>query len=72
MDAPPHPLLRPAVNPNFEDLSCEMIFGKPPPPVELDAVYNQPCFTTQCNLGTISSRSALAPCPKIDTERPRG
>jgi hypothetical protein len=29
-----------------------MIFGQFPPPVEQDPVYNQPCFATQCNLGT--------------------
>ncbi len=29
------------MNPNFEDLSCEMIFGQVPPPIEQDAVYNQ-------------------------------
>jgi hypothetical protein len=34
------------MNPNFEDLSCEMIFGQVPPPIEQDAVYNQviPCL----------------------------
>jgi hypothetical protein len=55
------------MNPNFEDLSCEMIFGVRPPPIEQDTVYNQPCFAHQCH---IADTSAL-PCPKIDTERKR-
>ncbi|EFN57026.1 hypothetical protein CHLNCDRAFT_57404 [Chlorella variabilis] len=57
------------MDPNFEDLSCEMVFGRAPPPVELDKVYSQPCFTKQCNLGTVSSKNLSQPCPKIDTER---
>ncbi|PSC73082.1 beta-carotene isomerase chloroplastic-like [Micractinium conductrix] len=57
------------MNPNFEDLSCEMIFGEAPPPVELDKVYDQPCFLKQCNLGTVSSKNSAQPCPKIDTDR---
>lgn len=32
---------------SFEDLSCEMIFGQAPTPIEEDKVYNQPCFTRQ-------------------------
>eukprot|EP00887_Chlorella_sp_A99_P003435 scaffold7.g3435.t1 len=54
------------MEPNFEDLSCVMRFGVPPPPVEQDTVYNQPCLSP-CNLGT--GRSEALPCPKIDTER---
>jgi hypothetical protein len=58
------------MNPNFDDLSCEMIFGQAPPPIEQDKVYDQPCFVRQCNLGTVSGgRSQSQPCPKIDTER---
>lgn len=52
------------MNPNFETLECEMIFGQPPPPIEEDPVYNQPCFSV-CNIGSASSQV----CPKIDTER---
>lgn len=57
------------MDPNFDDLSCEMFFGRPPPPVEQDKMYNQPCFTKQCNLGTVSSKYVGQPCPKIDTDR---
>lgn len=46
-----------------------MKFGVAPLALEEDKVYNQPCFLTQCNLGTVSSRAAAQPCPKIDTER---
>lgn len=52
------------MNPNFETLECEMIFGQPPPPIKEDPVYNQPCFSV-CNIGSGSSKV----CPKIDTER---
>ena len=40
-----------------------------PPPVEEDKVYTQPCFTTQCNLGTVARKGPNGPCPKTDTER---
>ena len=35
-----------------------MIFGQAPPPVEQDPVYTQPCFSKQCNLGTLSGSKA--------------
>lgn len=47
--------------PNFEDLSCEMIFGQTPPPPEEDPAYSQPCLANQCALGNQS----LKPCPKV-------
>lgn len=53
------------MNPDFETLECNMIFGQAPPPLEDDPVYNQPCFSV-CNIGT---GSMPTPCPKIDTER---
>lgn len=54
--------------PNFEDLSCEMKFGVPPPPIEEDEVYNEPCFSHVCK---IVDADPLRPCPKIDTDRRR-
>ena len=39
------------MDPNFEDLSCEMKFGVPPPPLEQEKVYSQPCFTKQVRGG---------------------
>ena len=35
------------MTPNFEDLSCKMIFGQIPSPPETDAAYNQPCLERQ-------------------------
>ncbi|KAK9147198.1 hypothetical protein Scep_005955 [Stephania cephalantha] len=34
--------------PNFEDMSCEMIYGQTPPPIEEDPAMLQPCYTTMC------------------------
>lgn len=52
------------MNPDFETLECEMIFGQEPPPVEEDPVYTQPCFSA-CNIGIAEKKA----CPKIDTKR---
>ncbi|KAK9824643.1 hypothetical protein WJX72_012018 [[Myrmecia] bisecta] len=56
------------MDPNFEDLSCEMIYGRPPPPIEQDKMYGQPCFIQECALGNDTARP---PCPKVDTDRTR-
>ncbi|CAG9461679.1 unnamed protein product [Pedinophyceae sp. YPF-701] len=55
------------MNPNFEDLSCEMIFGQAPPPIEEDEAYQQPCFVGKCSVPGSDNKDR--PCPKIDTER---
>jgi hypothetical protein len=56
------------MNPNFEDLSCEMIFGQAPPEnLKNDPVYDKPCFASQCSIG----EPGPDPCPKIDTDRKR-
>eukprot|EP01025_Chloroclados_australasicus_P057345 TRINITY_DN7144_c1_g2_i3.p3 TRINITY_DN7144_c1_g2~~TRINITY_DN7144_c1_g2_i3.p3 ORF type:complete len:121 (-),score=9.01 TRINITY_DN7144_c1_g2_i3:470-832(-) len=60
------------MNPNFEDLSCEMIFGQAPPPVEDDSVTNQPCFQ-ECKILKYKDNT---PCPRltqngIDTQNER-
>ncbi len=49
------------MKPNFEDLSCEMIFGQMPPELETEAIYSQPCLATQCD----SATSKAPACPKI-------
>ncbi|MFE4106456.1 DUF4033 domain-containing protein [Almyronema epifaneia] len=49
------------MTPNFEDFSCEMIFGQPPPPLETEAAYQQPCLATQC---TVASPAAPT-CPRV-------
>jgi len=54
------------MKPNFEDLSCEMIFGQPPEPKENDEAFKQPCFLNNCD---IAKERQLAkegsPCPKL-------
>ncbi|XP_071719406.1 beta-carotene isomerase D27, chloroplastic-like [Rutidosis leptorrhynchoides] len=35
--------------PNFDDMSCEMIFGQEPPPFKEDPVFKQPCYKL-CNV----------------------
>jgi len=61
------------MNPDFETLECEMIFGQAPPPIEEDEVYNQPCLSV-CNLARLSDtvgggNSSPPACPKTDTDR---
>ncbi|PON73522.1 Beta-carotene isomerase [Parasponia andersonii] len=36
------------MTPNFEDMSCEMVYGQVPPPFEEDPVSKQPCFSIIC------------------------
>ena len=51
------------MTPNFEDLSCEMVFGQMPPALETEDVAQQPCLT-DC-----PSRQAQAPrCPQMGTK----
>lgn len=54
------------MNPDFEDFSCEMIYGQVPPPLEQDVVYNQPCLAVTCMVGGATENE---PCPKLDTDR---
>ncbi|XP_022145266.1 beta-carotene isomerase D27, chloroplastic isoform X1 [Momordica charantia] len=49
------------MNPNFEDMSCEMIYGQVPPRFEEDPVSNQPCYTNLCSLANPSASL----CPKL-------
>jgi Beta-carotene isomerase D27-like, C-terminal len=50
------------MTPNFEDLSCKMVFGQIPTPPETDAAYHQPCLQQQCP----TARLTAAPCPKLN------
>lgn len=45
------------LTPNFEDLSCEMVFGQMPPPPETEAAYHQPCLA--------AGADGQLPCPKV-------
>ncbi|KAG6472937.1 hypothetical protein ZIOFF_070416 [Zingiber officinale] len=49
------------MNPNFEDMSCEMVYGQVPPPIEEDAASKQPCYADICSMASFSSPS----CPKL-------
>ncbi|KAF8379931.1 hypothetical protein HHK36_027396 [Tetracentron sinense] len=47
--------------PNFEDMSCEMVYGQVPPLFEEDPVSKQPCYTDLCSIANPSS----SVCPKL-------
>jgi hypothetical protein len=47
--------------PNFEDFSCEMVFGQLPPPLETEEAYNQTCLVDHCSLAIRDPQ----PCPKV-------
>lgn len=49
------------MTPNFEDFSCEMVFGQEPPPLETEAAYHQPCLLTQCSM----ANERATTCPKV-------
>ncbi|CAI5481777.1 unnamed protein product [Closterium sp. Yama58-4] len=46
------------MEPNFEDFSCRMVFGLPPPPPSLDPALQQPCIAMSC------------PAARLDTDEP--
>jgi hypothetical protein len=48
------------LTPNFEDFSCEMVFGQVPPALETEPLYQQPCLVQQCP--TAVPQGA---CPKV-------
>ncbi len=50
------------MTPNFEDLSCKMIFGQIPLTQESDPDHHQPCLKQQC---PTASSSPFA-CPKLN------
>lgn len=50
------------MDPNFEDKSCLMTFGKVPPPLEEDAVMAQGCLAGCSTAGASSG----ARCPKLE------
>ncbi|XP_004502060.1 beta-carotene isomerase D27, chloroplastic [Cicer arietinum] len=47
--------------PNFEDMSCEMVYGQTPPSFEDDPVSKQPCYAEICSVANPSS----SVCPKL-------
>jgi hypothetical protein len=50
------------MTPNFEDLSCTMIFGQLAAAPAIDPAYKQPCLELQCPTATVGA----AICPKLN------
>ncbi len=54
------------MTPNFEDLSCEMVFGQQPPRLEDEDCYHQPCLANRDLANPCAIATPKAPaCPKI-------
>lgn len=49
------------MTPNFEDFSCEMVFGAPPPDLTTEDCYQTPCLVNECTMAAPDGR----PCPKV-------
>ncbi|MEL6384561.1 MAG: beta-carotene isomerase domain-containing protein [Cyanobacteria bacterium J06626_18] len=49
------------MTPNFEDFSCDMVFGQRPPDLKTEEVYEEPCLVGQCSMATTDGQ----PCPKV-------
>ncbi|KAG4975513.1 hypothetical protein AAZX31_13G001300 [Glycine max] len=49
------------MTPNFEDMSCDMVYGQSPPTFEEDPVSKQPCYADICSMAKPSS----SVCPKL-------
>ncbi|KAG8382570.1 hypothetical protein BUALT_Bualt05G0091300 [Buddleja alternifolia] len=47
--------------PNFEDMSCEMVYGQVPPQFEEDSASKQPCLADICSIANPTSSA----CPKL-------
>nr|GMC99885.1 beta-carotene isomerase D27, chloroplastic [Ipomoea batatas] len=48
------------MNPNFEDMSCEMVYGQPPPPYEQDPVANNLVLLTYAPWRNLVPVSAIS------------
>jgi hypothetical protein len=49
------------MTPNFEDFSCDMVFGQAPPALETEESYHTACLVNECSMATTDGR----PCPKV-------
>ncbi len=49
------------MTPNFDDFSCDMVFGQAPPPLETEDAYQQACLQA-CTVA-----SGASACPKVRT-----
>eukprot|EP00929_Paragymnodinium_shiwhaense_P042587 TRINITY_DN22016_c0_g1_i1.p1 TRINITY_DN22016_c0_g1~~TRINITY_DN22016_c0_g1_i1.p1 ORF type:complete len:341 (+),score=76.61 TRINITY_DN22016_c0_g1_i1:62-1084(+) len=52
-----------SMEPDMEDLSCTMVFGKKPTPFEEDELKQQPCFAT-CAMASLA-KDGQKPCHKL-------
>lgn len=50
------------MTPNFEDMSCDMVYGQVPPNFEEDPVSKQPCYASSC---TMANPNTVI-CPKLE------
>jgi len=58
------------MTPNFEDLSCQMVFGAPPPPTIADDVaHDASCFSSCSTAAALGRGGERGPCPKLDSYR---
>ena len=55
-----------SMEPNFEDYSCDMVFGKAPLPRELDPAFTQGCLAL-CTTAQAASKAEETgkPCYKL-------
>lgn len=49
------------LTPNFDDFSCDMVFGQTPPPLISEEIYAQPCLQEHCD----TAYNASPHCPKV-------
>ncbi|HBQ98936.1 MULTISPECIES: DUF4033 domain-containing protein [unclassified Roseofilum] len=49
------------MTPNFEDFSCEMVFGQYPQPLEQEAAFEQSCLKDHCAIASVKPE----PCPRV-------
>jgi hypothetical protein len=55
------------MTPNFEDYSCEMVFGQMATPIEEDeSIQNQPCLVDRCSMAIATAES----CPSLGEATP--
>ncbi|CAI5489531.1 unnamed protein product [Closterium sp. Naga37s-1] len=54
------------MTPNFEDMSCEMVFGQMPPPLSEDPALSQPCFAALCSM----AQPEADKCPRVPDATP--
>jgi len=54
------------MTPNFDDMSCEMVYGQKPLPLEEDTALKQPCYASLCSMAPPKSTA----CPRLPNVSP--